>query len=107
MSTHLRWLLSFLFFLSAFGASQVAQPVVAQQTVTSAPLSGRVEDARGAVVSGANLIATNVETNQKQVATSDHTGRYKFPYLQVGSYDVLVEAQGFSTLTKQLKLTVG
>lgn len=79
----------------------------AQQTVTSATLSGRVEDASGAVVSGASLTATNLETNQKQVATTDYDGRYRFPYLQVGSYNLSIEAQGFTSSTKQLTLTVG
>jgi len=81
--------------------------VIAQQTVTSASLSGRIDDTNGAVVSGANLTATNLETNQKQVATSDYGGRYKFPYLQVGTYNLSVEAKGFSLLTKQLTVTVG
>jgi hypothetical protein len=81
--------------------------VIAQQTVTSASLSGRIADTNGAVVSGANLTATNLETNQKQVATSDYGGRYKFPYLQVGTYNLSVEAKGFSLLTKQLTVTVG
>ncbi len=79
----------------------------AQQNVTSATLSGRVEDAQGAVVSGANLTATHVETNQQQTATSDHEGRYRFPYLRTGVYDLKVDAQGFSTTNKQLTVSVG
>jgi Carboxypeptidase regulatory-like domain/TonB dependent receptor len=79
----------------------------AQQNVTSATLSGRVEDAQGAVVSGANLIATHIETNQQQTATSDHEGRYRFPYLRTGAYDLKVDAQGFSTISKQLTVSVG
>jgi hypothetical protein len=79
----------------------------AQQTVTSATLSGRVEDGRGAGVSGASLTATNIGTNQKQVATTDGDGRYRFPYLQVGSYALSIEAKGFAPLTRQLTLTVG
>jgi hypothetical protein len=81
--------------------------ILAQQTVTSASLSGRVEDARGAVVSGANLIATSVETNQKQTATTDYDGRYRFPYLQVGSYKLSIEAQGFAPLSRELTVTIG
>lgn len=81
--------------------------VRAQQTVTSATLSGRVEDASGAVVSGASLTASNLETNQKQTATTDYDGRYRFPYLQVGSYKLTIDAQGFSSLTKELTVTVG
>lgn len=81
--------------------------VHAQQTVTSATLSGRIEDAGGAVVSGASLTATSVETNQQQTTTSDYNGRYRFPYLQVGSYKLSIEAQGFAPLTKELTVTVG
>ncbi|HEU4932013.1 MAG TPA: carboxypeptidase regulatory-like domain-containing protein [Pyrinomonadaceae bacterium] len=78
-----------------------------QQNVTSASLSGRIDDARGAVVSGANVTATNIETNQRQTATSDHEGRYRFPYLRTGDYDVAIEAQGFATITKRLTLSIG
>ena len=84
-----------------------ARSGAAQQNVTSATLSGRVEDARGAVVSGANLIATHIETNQQQTATTDHEGRYRFPYLRTGDYDLKVDAQGFSTINKQLTVSVG
>jgi hypothetical protein len=79
----------------------------AQQTVTSASLSGRIEDSRGGVVSGANVTATNQLTNQKQTATTDKDGRYRFPYLQVGSYELSVEATGFEPLTRSLTVTVG
>lgn len=79
----------------------------AQQNVTSAALSGRIEDARGAVVSGANLTATHVETSQQLTATSDDEGRYRFPYLRTGTYDLKVDAQGFSTITKQLTVSIG
>ena len=79
----------------------------AQQNVTSATLSGRVEDAQGAVVSGANLIATHIETNQQLTATTDHEGRYRFPYLRTGAYELKVDAAGFSTISKQLTVSVG
>ena len=79
----------------------------AQQTVTSGTLSGRIEDVGGAVVSGASLTATNLETNQKQTATTDREGRYRFPYLQVGHYQLSIEAQGFASLTRELTITVG
>ena len=91
--------------LSLFLLSAVC--IRAQQTVTSGTLSGRIEDASGAVVSGASLTAINLETNQKQTATTDYNGRYRFPYLQVGRYKLSVEAQGFETLTKELTVTVG
>src|SRR6266849_5653749 len=79
----------------------------AQQTVTSAALSGRITDASGALVTDAALTATNLETNQRRTAKSDYDGRFRFPYLQVGAYKLLVEAQGFVPLSKELTLTVG
>jgi hypothetical protein len=80
---------------------------VAQQSVTSATLSGQIEDARGAVISGANITATNLETNQRLVTTSDNEGRYRFPYLRTGDYELTAGAQGFSTITKRLTLSIG
>ncbi len=79
----------------------------AQQNVTSATLSGRIEDTRGAVVSGANVIATHAETNQQLTTTSDYEGWFRFPYLRTGDYDLKIEAEGFSPVTKQLTLSLG
>jgi hypothetical protein len=81
--------------------------VFAQQNVTSATLSGNIHDASGAVVSGANVTATNLETNQRSTTTSDDEGHYRFPYLRTGSYELSIDATGFAALTKQLSLTIG
>jgi hypothetical protein len=74
---------------------------IAQQNVTSGSLSGRIEDSNGAIVSGANITATNVETSQRLTTSTDQEGRYRFPYLRIGSYDVIVEAPGFTAVNKQ------
>src|ERR1043165_691994 len=79
----------------------------AQHNVTSATLSGRIEDASGAVVSGASITATHHETNQQLITTSDLEGRYRFPYLRIGDYDLKIDADGFPTVTKQLTVSVG
>jgi hypothetical protein len=34
-------------------------------------------------------------------------GRYRFPYLRTGDYDLKSEAEGFETMTKQLTVLVG
>lgn len=93
-------LCSVLIFLSA-------SLCMAQQSVTSATLSGRIEDASGAVVSGASVIATNLETQQQLNAITDDEGRYRFPYLRTGTYDLKIDATGFSPVTKQLTVSVG
>lgn len=84
-----------------------ASPTFAQQTVTSATLGGRVEDANGATLPGVSVTATNVETNQSRTSTSDGEGRYRFSYMPVGTYELKVEQPGFAVLTKRLTLTVG
>lgn len=94
-------------FLCLFLSSGGVSLVPAQQTVTSATLSGRVEDVRGAAVPGATVVVTNVDTNQKHTTASDDEGRYRFPYLPVGDYQVAVEGGGFAPLTRRLTLTVG
>jgi hypothetical protein len=88
-----------VFILSGLGA--------AQQSVTSGTLSGRIEDAQGAVVSGVTVTATHLETNHQLTTTSDVEGRYRFPYLRTGDYDLKIAAEGFESITKQLTVMVG
>src|SRR5215510_5350154 len=91
-------------FISICGLSAT---VHAQQAVTSATLSGRVEDANGAAVASAAIAAINLDQNRSSTAQSDSQGRFRFLYLPVGRYRLKVEAKGFSTLVRELTLTVG
>src|ERR1044072_9688184 len=79
----------------------------AQQSVTSGTLSGRIEDETGAVVSGVTVTAIHLETNHQLTTTSDVEGRYRFPYLRTGAYDLKIEAEGFESMSKQLTVLVG
>src|ERR1043166_3217228 len=102
-----RWVIRKL-TLIIFSLCFICAPLAAaQQTVTSATLAGRVEDPTGGAVRGASLTATNLATNQKQAATTDDQGRYRFPYLSVGGYEIVVAAQGFTPLRKRLIVSVG
>ncbi|HYY93711.1 MAG TPA: TonB-dependent receptor, partial [Pyrinomonadaceae bacterium] len=74
-------------------------PVVVDKILRPAPpetggLSGVVEDANGAAVSGAFVIATNQQTGATLTGTTDADGFY---YLAVpaGSYRLEVEVKGF------------
>src|ERR1700738_5206882 len=60
-------------------------------------ISGVVTDSSGAVVSGATVTATNVQTGVKTTLKTDSKGFYNFPALQVGNYTVDVQEQGFKT----------
>jgi hypothetical protein len=85
----------------------IAGQAFAQQTVTSATLSGRISDSRDAVITGATVTATNEQTNQERVTTTNDEGRYHFPYLPVGTYRISVNAEGFSSWSKELNITIG
>jgi Carboxypeptidase regulatory-like domain len=82
-------------------------PALAQQSISSATLSGRLEDANGAAVSGAKITATNLNQNQSSTAASDAQGRFRFLYLPIGRYRLEVTATGFAPIERQLTLTVG
>ncbi|HYY58110.1 MAG TPA: carboxypeptidase regulatory-like domain-containing protein, partial [Pyrinomonadaceae bacterium] len=85
----------------------VYAPLLAQQGVTSATLSGHVEDSDGAGVVGSDITIKNLDTNQTRTALGDEEGRYRFSNLAPGSYLLVVERAGFVTVQEQLTLTVG
>jgi hypothetical protein len=69
---------------------------------------GTVRDSGNAVVPGATLTATQVETGLTRTAISGDDGTYRFAALPVGPYEVRAELQGFRTAVRSgLTLTVG
>ena len=64
-----------------------------------ASIQGVVTDPDGAVVSGATVTLTNLDTNQKLVATTNDTGVYNFGALAPNRYSLVVEKAGFKTKT--------
>ena len=93
-------------FLALFVLLMNAGRVHAQaQTAT---ISGTVTDASGAVLAGAKVEATNVDTSVSQSTSSDPQGRYKIPQLQVGTYNVQASLSGFQTVVHQgVTLAIG
>jgi hypothetical protein len=94
-------------FLVCFGFMASAISVRAQQNVSGAALGGRVEDQNGAVIHGATVSVKNTATNQSQTMATDEEGRFRFSYLPVGNYELKIEFNGFSPLTRNLTATVG
>ena len=84
-----------------------AMSVSAQETVNYASVSGRITDPQGAVVAGANVTARQTETNIVRGAITDVEGRFRFPYLRLGPYEITVRHAGFADTTRRLTLTVG
>jgi carboxypeptidase family protein len=65
--------------------------------VLKGSISGTVQDPQGAVVSGAQVKATNTSTGVTLTTTSDSAGLYRFNLIPVGEYKVEISAQGFKT----------
>src|SRR2546423_12784345 len=70
-------------------------PAVGQ--VLKGSISGTVSDPQGAVVPGAEVKATNIETNQVYTTTSDSTGFFRLNLVPAGTYKVEINAPKFKT----------
>jgi len=81
--------------------------VFCQQSTTAATLTGRVVDANEEAVEGALITAVNQETLYRQATKTDVSGRFRFPSLAVGHYEISVEANGFTTMRRRINLTIG
>ncbi len=68
-------------------------------------LAGTLTDPSGAVVQGATVTLIDVALKTEYRTISNGQGFYSFPTLQVGHYDVAIQAAGFKT-QKQTNLTV-
>src|SRR5882762_1038473 len=64
-----------------------------------ASIQGVVTDPAGAVVSGATLTLTNLDTNLQLTATSDENGVYNFNALPSAKFSLAVEMKGFKKKT--------
>ncbi|MDQ6785405.1 MAG: Plug and carboxypeptidase regulatory-like domain-containing protein, partial [Acidobacteriota bacterium] len=85
--TPFRLLLS-VFILLLFAAAAFAQG-------TTSRVTGTVTDTSGAAISGATVTLTNEGTQTSLTTVTGDSGAYAFDLIQVGSYQVTVEKQGF------------
>jgi hypothetical protein len=92
-------------FTFVFGLN--ARSAVAQQGITAATVSGRVQDPNGAAIGGAVVIAKDEGRNISVSTMTDNNGRFRFLRLSTADYTLSVESKGFATSTRRLSLTVG
>src|ERR1043166_1324982 len=67
------------------------------QTGTEGSILGTVADPTGAVMPGAAVTVTNIETGVSKKAVTDSEGYFQVLALPRGSYSVTVQKTGFST----------
>ena len=91
------WLLSFILFTS--------YSVFAQGSFGS--IKGTVSDTAGAALSGATVEIKNQDTNETRTVTTGSQGEFIANNLNVGSYSIIANSQGFSTTTaKDVRVSV-
>jgi len=84
-----------------------ASTLLAQPAITSAAVSGTIRDAGGAPIPGAKVTAVNLDRNQRQQSVTDTAGRFRFPVLSVGAYELTAARDGFAAWHRALRLAVG
>ncbi|MDE3186837.1 MAG: TonB-dependent receptor [Acidobacteriota bacterium] len=72
-------------------------PLAAIAQSTRGELAGVVKDTSGAVIAGAQIVATQTETGTTRQAVSTSAGAFRIPELAIGRYNVNVSAPGFAT----------
>ena len=84
----------------------IASPVRAQ--FETASVVGTVRDSSGAVVPGAAVTLTGIETGVSTSRTTNDSGLYEFVTVRAGLYVVTAEKEGFSSaLVDNLQVQVG
>src|SRR3954471_13997853 len=79
----------------AVALGNLAVPASAQ-TGSTGSVAGIVSDPTGAVVPGATVTLTDQSTGRKVTATTTDAGRYVFPNIDPGTYEVAVTKTGFA-----------
>ena len=79
----------------------------AQDTLTTASVTGRVLDPTGAAMPRVLITATQVETNQVRTVVTDSHGRFHLSFLPIGRYRFHTQPDGFAATHRDLQLTVG
>jgi hypothetical protein len=87
--------------------ADLAGVATAQTTVGTGSIVGTVSDSSEAVVSGASVTITNLETHQVVNAVTNSSGSFNSGALLPGDYKTLVSAKGFSSVESTTTVLVG
>jgi len=79
----------------------------AQESINHASIGGRLTDATGAVIQGAKVSVRQVDTNTTNTLLTDKEGRFRFPYLKVGQYEIRIQQTGFAEEVRSVSVSLG
>ncbi len=102
MKSFLRFSMSIVFLLS------IRTAVFGQSQATTGLIQGSVTDPNGAVVQGATVTVSNINTGFGRTVTSNSDGFFIAPLLPLGKYRVTTEAANFTkSILEGIELSVG
>lgn len=102
MKSILRFSMSIGFLLS------IGTAVFGQSQATTGLIQGNVADPNGAVVQGATVTVSNIDTGFGRTVTSNSDGFFSAPLLPLGKYRVTTEAANFTkSILEGIELSVG
>src|SRR6266852_274582 len=100
MRALLLWSVTSLLLAASIGVSSAQE--------SRATIIGRASDPSGAILSGANVKATNIATNATVETVTNDSGAFEMPYLLPGVYTVTVEIAGFKKAVREsVQLRIG
>ena len=82
----------------------IGLPIVLQGQAVSGDILGVVTDSTGAVVSNAQVVATNLGTGVKATTKTNATGEYRFINLPVGNYSIEMTGNGMTGGYKDIQV---
>jgi hypothetical protein len=87
-----------------FSLLLLAGPVFADLT---GDVQGTVTDATGASVADAKITLKNVSTGQTRVVIAGPSGEYSAPQMEIGTYQITIEKDGFKAFTQNVVVRSG
>jgi outer membrane receptor protein involved in Fe transport len=98
-----KFLTAFLVFvLIVFGSN-----IAFAQATASATIVGTATDSTGAVVVGAQVVATNKATGAVRTTMSSSTGDFRFDQVPPSTYSVKVSRDGYATYVQSFEILIG
>src|SRR3954471_15275621 len=85
------------FLAYALVSALVSQRLWAQGVGASGDIKGTVADSSGAIITRANIIATETAKGARRAASTDGSGSFLITGLEPATYDVSVQITGFAT----------
>jgi outer membrane receptor protein involved in Fe transport len=88
-------------------ALALALAVAAVAQTQTGQIAGTVRDPTGAVIAGAKITLKSTNTGATRESTTNAEGIYAVPSLRSDTYEVTVEAPGFTKFVQQVQVAVG